>query len=177
MNTIRPLEQLRYALIALVLTTSLVLWTAGFMQSPVLHPTLVEQHHFIDRFIKENGPDYQKESVLAKAYWKRYPDVRQDSYYGAAGPLGIFGAREHFQQHGKREKRIYAPIAVPDDLTQEQQLAEAYWTRYPVIEKSAVWGRKSSLGILGPRDHFIHFGKKEGAVWPVLPGNSHKTTE
>lgn len=43
----------------------------------------------------------------AEAYWACYPDVARDGYFGEEGPLGILGAREHFDRHGFREGRIW----------------------------------------------------------------------
>lgn len=54
---------------------------------------------------------FDKES--AEAYWACYPDVGRDSYFGASGPLGILGAREHYERHGRSEGRIW-PL-VEDD--------------------------------------------------------------
>jgi len=69
-----------------------------------------------ERYSKEFAPDQQAEKILAEAYWRRYPDVRNDPYYGKHGPMGFKGAREHFEQHGKYEGRILTPILIPDNL-------------------------------------------------------------
>ncbi len=79
--------------------------------------------------------------------------------------MGIWGARDHFLQHGKREGRIFSPVPESDDMVLEKRLAEIYWKRYPEIEKSSIWGRKGELGILGPRDYHTHRGRFQGKVW------------
>lgn len=53
----------------------------------------------------ENQNSFNKN--VAEAYWHCYPDVAQDSYFGQSGPLGILGAREHYERHGRREGRIW----------------------------------------------------------------------
>ena len=79
--------------------------------------------------------------------------------------MGIYGPEEHYKNHGHREGRVFGPVPVPDDPLLEPELAEAYWRRYPDIEKSAEWGRRSALGILGPRDHYHYLGKHQLRVW------------
>ena len=53
------------------------------------------------------GTDLQQEAALADAYWRRYGDVAADSVVGRDGALGVFGAREHYNRHGRRENRIW----------------------------------------------------------------------
>ena len=49
-----------------------------------------------------------EEVELAYKYWGRYPDVAQHAVYGEHGELGVRGAWEHYQQHGRHEaKRIW----------------------------------------------------------------------
>ena len=67
----------------------------------------LEVHHNGDVVGQENDPGSSLEHELAEAYWRRYPDIKEDAHYGINGPLGIFGAREHFRQHGKREGRVW----------------------------------------------------------------------
>ena len=142
-----------------------VLWLQGLLNSQITNPERTAQRALVNRSVQENSADFQAEKVLAEAYWLRYPDIREDSSYGKNGSMGIFGPRAHYEQHGKGEQRIFAPIEIPDDLVREQELAEAYWNRYPEVEKSNIWGRKSALGILGPRDHYIFIGKPAGLKW------------
>lgn len=51
---------------------------------------------------KKNYPDKKRERRLAEAYWSRYPDVRDDWYFGQNGRLGVYGARVHYERHGKQ---------------------------------------------------------------------------
>jgi hypothetical protein len=162
-------EKTRLLVTVAVLGISCWLWILGLTGSPVFTPALVEENRYVRQYIQEQAPDYQEVNRLARAYWKRYPDVRNHKYFGKNGPMGIFGAREHFEQHGRREGRIYAPLHVPDDLERERKLAEAYWRRYPAVEQSDIWGRDSELGILGPRDHYQYYGRKHGYSWGDNP--------
>lgn len=43
----------------------------------------------------------------AKAYWKRYPDVAADPFFGENGAQGIFGPLVHFERHGRSEGRLW----------------------------------------------------------------------
>lgn len=148
-----------------VLVVCVTLWLQGLLNSPVVNPDMRREHQFLNRYLQDHAPDLQTERDLAHDYWHRYPDVRTDPYFGEKGPAGIFGAREHYRLHGKSEGRIFAPIIIPEDMEREKQRAEDYWRRYPDIEKSAVWGRKGTLGILGPRDHYFYRGRHSGRIW------------
>jgi hypothetical protein len=111
------------------------------------------------------APDLQKERSLAMDYWLRYSDVRHDSFWGEKSRLGIKGPADHYRHHGRREGRIYAAVSRPEDMTLEKELAEAYWQENPDVARSSVWGRQSSLGILGPRDHYRFYGRGQGRTW------------
>lgn len=163
----RPHTPARFVITIIVLTACSFLWWQGLRDSPIIDPTFIDRQPAASARAQENSPEYQAERVLAEAYWRRYPDIKTNPYYGSSGPMGIFGPRKHFEQHGKQEDRIFAPIIVPEDLTLEQQFAESYWNRYRKIAESRVWGRNSALGILGPRDHFLHHGKQAGFKWSV----------
>lgn len=168
------LHNIRRLLAAGVVAASIFMWLQGFIQSPMVRPEIAEQRKFTEKYLQENAPDLQAERNLAEAYWTRYRDVKEDSHFGSDGPTGIFGARAHYNQHGKREGRVFGPIPAPDDLVLEQQLAELYWRRYPKIEQSAAWGRKSQLGILGPRDHYHYHGRHSDLRWGEEPAAGKK---
>ena len=147
------------------IASSTVLWTRGFIQSPLVDPHLRQEEKFIRDYIDANNPDHQQEKILAESYWLRYSDIHNNSYWGVNGPMGIWGARDHFLQHGKREGRIFAPVVHPEDPEAEKKLAEDYWLRYPEIRDSPIWGEKSRMGFLGPRDHFRHRGRYQDMTW------------
>lgn len=150
------------------IVSSGLLWVRGLLQSPYYEPGLQVEEKYIREYIETNSPDNRQEKILAEGYWLRYRDISKNNYWGVDGPMGIWGPRDHFTQHGRREGRIFAPVIQPRDLKKEQKLAESYWQRYPNVRESGVWGKKSSMGILGPRDHFQHRGRFQGKVWGVV---------
>jgi hypothetical protein len=157
--------QLDFIVTTAVLATCLALWLHGLMTSPLVKPHVHEERRFIEHFLQGNRPDLQAEGSLARAYWQRYADIRVDAFYGEQGPNGLFGARLHYEQHGRGEGRIFAPLPEIEDQNAEQSLAESYWQRYPDVARSKAWGRNSALGLLGPRDHYNHIGRYEGRRW------------
>lgn len=70
------------------------------------------------------------------------------------------------------------------DYRHERALAEAYWQRYPAVEKNDYFGREGPLGISGPREHYRLYGQREGRIWApiiipdeVLPLTPEKKTD
>jgi len=157
----------RAVIVTGVAATSIAVWGIGLLKSPLFDPVMHREQLFVARYKKNNAPDHIVEKTLSEAYYKRYQDVKVHPYFGEKGPMGIYGAREHYLQHGQREGRVFAPLHVPDDLAFEQRLAEAYWSRYPEIAENSVWGRQGSLGVLGPRDYYLHYGRHRGHFWGV----------
>ena len=147
------------------LVVSLYYYGFGLIHSPVFNSGEQAQKKYLQKFIEDNDQNLQQEKLLAEGYWLRYKDVRQDRYWGENGPTGIWGPRDHYQLHGRREGRIFEPVEQPEDLTLEKELAEIYWKRYPEIEKNSIWGRNSQLGILGPRDYHEHVGRFQNKLW------------
>jgi len=148
-----------------VVVVTIILWLHGFSQSLFVETTIDQtRFHKTPETAVEPGTRHRDE-LLAEAYWTRYPDIRTDPHYGERGRAGIRGPYEHFRRFGRKEGRIFAPLPEIDDLPLEARLAEAYWQRYPEVERSPVWGRNGSLGVLGPRDHYIHRGSAAGMVW------------
>ncbi len=145
--------------------SSAVFWVKGFLYSPLFDSEFRIEEKFIGDFIDSNSLDSIQEKILAESYWLRYSDVRTNKYWGRNSPMGIWGPRDHFMQHGKREGRIFAPVIHPKDMAMEKKLAEAYWQRYPAIRSSPIWGEKTKIGYLGPRDHFQYRGRYQGYIW------------
>ena len=54
------------------------------------------------------------------------------------------------------------------ELAEERGLAQAYWSRYPGVRNSLVYGENSPMGILGAREHYRVYGKKEGRIFGSL---------
>lgn len=142
-----------------------ILWVEGLWHSPLLDPRRLVEKQFSQDYLQAKAPDAAQERILAESYWRRYHDVRADAHWGEGGPMGIWGPRDHFRQHGRREGRIFRPLIEPPDLKAEKILAEAYWARYPEIRHDSIWGEHSDLGILGPRDHYTYIGAGLGFIW------------
>lgn len=164
-----PRRAFSLALSLAAVAVSTLLWFAGLLNSPVVEPELAREKQFLNQFITANSPDLEAERALAHGYWRRYPDIRDHSHWGEQGPMGIWGARDHYRQHGRREGRIFQPLPEPEDPELERRLAEAYWRRYPDIRDNSIWGEDSSLGFLGPRDYHVNVGRHQGRAWGLEP--------
>lgn len=103
MITKRP--KLKAVVVTGIMTTSCVLWIFGLFTSPLTSPSTKAERRYVETYIQSHSPDLDKVRVLAELYWKRYPDVGQDHHYGRNGIMGIYGARNHYDQHGKVEGR------------------------------------------------------------------------
>ena len=100
---------IRFLVTATTLVIVTALWFHGMLNSVILNPEFLEPSSVLSR------ADEQSERMLAEAYWLRYPDIREDQAYGENGTMGIFGPQAHFEQHGRNEGRIFAPLMVPKD--------------------------------------------------------------
>lgn len=152
-------------IVAGVLVLSVIAWLHGLFSSQIFNPEIVAQKRQAAALLRGAKEQRSTEVELARAYWLRYEDIRNHFLFGESGLLGISGASEHYRQHGRHEGRIYGPISDPADPGKERILAEAYWSRYPEVAKSQVWGRKSALGIRGPRDHYRYIGRRQNLIW------------
>lgn len=164
-SSITAFLRLGIALLSIIVAT--ILWMDGFFNSPAGDSTRGQERRFLTGYLQQNRVDLQLEQEMAEAYWLRYPDVRANDYWGPAGPLGIWGARDHYRQHGKREQRVFGNLAKPADLRTEEELARAYWQRYPDVRQHLVWGESGRLGIYGARDHYRYLGRLQGKWWGI----------
>ncbi|BHH85875.1 hypothetical protein LA52FAK_41640 [Desulforhopalus sp. 52FAK] len=159
------MKRLRLLSAILVCSLSAGLWLLNMSKSPVIDHDLQMQRKYLNSVYDTLAPDLQEQRILAMDYWLRYPDVRNDSFWGEDSRLGIQGPADHYKHHGRREGRIYARVMRPDDMVLEKELAELYWRRNPDVAGSSIWGREGALGLLGPRDHYRFFGKHQGRKW------------
>ena len=157
----------RIAITGIALTVATAFWVRGLLQSPLVQPDGRSRERSVGA-LSPHPREQRREAQLAQGYWQRYRDVREHDYWGEKGAMGIQGPRDHFRRHGRREGRIFAPVLETSDMAREKRLAEAYWQRYPDVRASAVWGERSDLQFLGPRDHFTYVGRYQGRVW--VPG-------
>ncbi len=84
---------------------ALVAYAVGAFDSLLLDPRQRAATDLLIRYAAVEKTDERREQALADLYWLRYPDVAGDWYFGKNGKLGLWGAREHFKRHGKREGR------------------------------------------------------------------------
>lgn len=156
---------LRAVIAGLAILIATACWIYGYINSPAGNTDLGREKIFLTNYLQQNTPDLQLEKEMAEAYWLRYPDVRDNSYWGPKGPLGIWGARDHYLQHGYRENRVFGDLAKPENLQTEEKLARAYWRRYPDVRQHTIWGETGRLGIYGARDHYRYIGQRQGKKW------------
>ena len=97
----------RVFIIGIALVTTTWFWYLGLIHSPIVNPPLPGKHSPASLSEVSGDSASAEESALARAYWQRYPDVGQDSYFGINGVMGIRGARAHYQQHGRLEGRVW----------------------------------------------------------------------
>lgn len=161
----QQMDKFSAAIVTSAIIFSAVIYCLELADSPLYLPEILEEKKYISSYVNENSPDIQKERKLARAYWRRYNDVRLDQHWGEKGPMGVWGPRDHYMLHGRREGRIFKPLIIPSDMVKERIHAEAYWQRYDDIRTSSAWGEKSELGILGPRDHYTYIGRFEHRQW------------
>lgn len=64
-----------------------------------------DRDRYLAEVVLENTADHRALQARARDYWQRNPDVAGDAYYGNDGPLGVLGARQHYEDHGRREGR------------------------------------------------------------------------
>jgi len=159
------MKWLRLSFGVLVCGLSAVLWWLNMINAPSMGHDGQMQRRYLSSMYNTLAPDLKEQRLLAEDYWLRYEGVRNDSFWGENSRLGIKGPADHYRQHGRREGRIYARVFRPKDMELEKELAELYWQRNPDVAMSAIWGRTSSLGILGPRDHNRFHGKRQGLQW------------
>lgn len=95
----------RNAIGAVVFLAALAGFGAGFAHSPIIDDVLAQERVVINKHARRGHVDVVREQALAQAYWQRNPDVAQDGFFGTDGALGTFGAREHYDRHGRLEGR------------------------------------------------------------------------
>jgi len=90
-----------------ILVVSFGGWLIGLAGSPLFYSGQA------DALVSVERPDDSDpaERALARAYWNRYPDVANHSYFGENGVLGSDGARTHYLLHGKAEGRRWGPAS------------------------------------------------------------------
>lgn len=91
----------------LVFAVSLAVFAVGIVHSPVIDDVLAQERVVLNKHARSDQVDLIRETRFAQAYWARNLDVASDSFFGAKGALGTFGAREHYDRHGRLEGRFW----------------------------------------------------------------------
>lgn len=90
---------------ATVFGLSIVIFAFGIIHSPVVDDVLAQERVVLNKHARADTVDVIRETLFAEAYWRRNPDVAADPFFGTNGALGTFGAREHYDRHGRLEGR------------------------------------------------------------------------
>lgn len=102
-------SRLGIAASGLVFAGCLLLYGIGFLGSPFANERSAVRQDVIVNHARAAHVDLVREGVLARAYWERNPDVADDPFFGETGVLGVFGARTHYDRHGRKEGRTWGP--------------------------------------------------------------------
>ena len=84
-------------------------------------------------------------------YLERYPDVASSPYYGTR-------PREHYDNHGKGEGRVWEEAS-----SGGEGAGQSYLKRYPDVAASPYYKTR-------PREHYDNHGKSEGRIWEETKG-------
>jgi len=98
---------IRTGIAATAMAIAIALYIYGFSNEPRLRNGDPQQRAYALQVLKSQSHDMAQETALAEAYWRRYGDVAADPVVGRDGAMGVFGAREHYDRHGRRENRIW----------------------------------------------------------------------
>ncbi len=93
-------------------------------------------------------------------------------FHGAKNSVFLNSEKSAQLKYNKQVVLARAP-----DYKQEKKFAEAYWARYPDVRKDMLWGENGTMGIRGPRNHYMNHGKKEGRFWHVLAATTNLQKE
>ena len=100
--------RLRLSAALAITAVAWAMYAMGAADSPLLSRVERQRQAYLDEILRNaQTADLTAERDLAEIYWQRYPDVANDGFFGRNGQMGVFGAREHFERHGRREGRIW----------------------------------------------------------------------
>ena len=104
-NKAKP-GRVRLALFGLFIL-SLGVYLYGAFTSSLFDQSLADQRAYLMTVSRMPEEDAEEVRRRAEIYWTAYPDVAVDDYFGRGGKMGIYGARTHYQKHGRFENRIW----------------------------------------------------------------------
>ena len=102
----RMKDRVRQLLFGLFLL-SLGAYAYGAFTSSLFNPRLADERAYLMTASRMPEADPEEVRRRAEAYWSRYPDIAADAHFGRDGALGIYGARAHYQKHGRYEGRTW----------------------------------------------------------------------
>ncbi len=99
-------DRLRQALFGLFVL-SLGTYAYGAFTSTLFDGGLADKRAFL--VTASRAPEGHPAEIRrqAEAYWDLYPGVARDEYFGRDGKFGVYGARYHYQAHGRYEGRTW----------------------------------------------------------------------
>jgi hypothetical protein len=78
--------------------------------------------------------------------------------------LGVFPALQ--EDLAARKSYLDEQVRIGKiDETEERNLAEIYWTRYPDVAGNPYFGRGGLFGVFGAREHYERAGREESREW------------
>lgn len=94
---------------AVAFALALGAFVVGAVNSPAVDGIRAQERVVLNKHARRAAVDIEYERAVAEAYWQRNPDVAADAFFGRDGALGLFGAREHYDRHGRAEGRRWGP--------------------------------------------------------------------
>lgn len=99
-------DRIRQALFGLFILT-LGVYAYGAFTSTLFDRGLADKRAFLVTASRAPEGDPAEIRRQAEAYWDLYPNVAEDEYFGRNGKFGRYGARYHYQSHGRFEGRTW----------------------------------------------------------------------
>lgn len=92
-------------ILVVVLAAALIAGALAIKQWALQSDRRAQQEEILVDRASMSPAELAKEEALAEAYWRRYPDVAADDFFGRDGNLGVHGPRVHYERHGRAEGR------------------------------------------------------------------------
>ena len=84
------------------------IYAAAALKSPLFDESERERLAFLGTKMQVAGvPFTDAQRREAEAYYRRFPGLDQDAFFGRNGPMGVRGALEHYRRHGRHEGRFW----------------------------------------------------------------------
>lgn len=84
------------------------IYIAAALRSPLFDDNERERLAFLGSKKQAAGvPFTDQQRREAEAYYRRFPGLDKDAFFGRNGPMGVRGAVEHYRRHGRHEGRVW----------------------------------------------------------------------